>query len=148
MAIQSAKVLEMASGMLAAQEQEVAAGRARRPLLVVCRTATGSGDIDHAFRLERAFRLVFVRCHFSGTAGRNPLTLSHDSAAGAAFDAELFTLRRVGVGRDVNFRLSAEETAEPSAWTFQAGDAVRVRWVNPASGNITWGLEAGLAATA
>jgi len=146
MAVNTAKVLAMAEGVLAAQELEVAAGRARRPMLVVCRMATGTGHIDHAFALDGAFRVVFVRCHFTGTLARNAFVLSGDSGAGSAFDTELFSIRRAGVGRDVNFRLTAEESAEPSAWTFQPGDALRVRWTNPDVGNITWGLEVGLAA--
>lgn len=145
MAVNTATILAMAGDVLAAQEQEVAAGRARRPLLVACRTATGSGDIDHIFKLDRAFRLVFVRCHFSGTSGRNALVISVDAGAGADYDAELFTILRAGVGRDVNFRLTADEATEPSAWTFQPGDAVRVRWINPDPGNIAWGVEVGLA---
>lgn len=45
----------------------------------------------------------------------------------------------------MNLRIPAEESVDPSPWTFQVGDTVRVRWTNPDSGNITWGLEVGLA---
>ncbi|MBI4719257.1 MAG: hypothetical protein HY763_15780 [Planctomycetes bacterium] len=145
MATRMSEVFATAQSVVAAQEAELIATRARQPLLVACRTATGSGNIDHTFALDRPYRLVFVRCHFTGAAGRAPMTLGLDSAAGTAFDAVLYTLWRVGVGRDVHFRLSALEAAEPSAWTFQIGDALRVQWSNPAGGNITWGLEVGLA---
>jgi hypothetical protein len=42
-------------------------------------------------------------------------------------------------------RLGGEEAFDPSAWTFQAGDKVWIKWTNPDSGNMTWGLEVGLA---
>lgn len=145
MAVDLGKILASAGDVLAAQEQEVAAGRARNPLRIACRTATGTGSIDHLFKLDRMFRLIYIRCHFVGTPGRNPFTLGVDAAAGSNYDAALFTINRAGTGRDVHFRLTAEEAAEPSAWTFQTGDAIRVRWTNPDAGNITWGLEVGLA---
>ena len=145
MAVNAAAILASAGEVLAAQDQEVAAGRARRPLLIACRTASGSGDIDHTFQLDRTFRLVFVRCHFVGTSGRNAFMVGIEAGLGAAYDCDLFTINRAGAGRDVNFRLTAEEAAEPSAWTFQSGDAVHVRWLNPDSGNIIWGLEVGMA---
>lgn len=146
MAANRSDILDAAAGGLAAQESELAALRARQPLLIVGRTATGTGNVDHAFTLDRAFRLVFVRCHFSGTPGvAAALAISVDSAGGSAYDARLFTITRAGVGRDVNLRITDEESAEPSPWTFQPGDALRVQWTNPDDGNITWGLEVGLA---
>ena len=145
MALNTVQIMETAVNALAAQEQELALQRARQSLLIVCRTATDDGDIDHTFRLSRAFRVVFVRCHFAGGAGRNPLSMSIDSVAGSAFDVNLFTILRAGVGRDVNFRVTADESAEPSAWTLQAGDALRLQWINPAPGVTNWGVEVGLA---
>jgi len=139
------EILASAREGLTRQEEEISAVRSRQPLAVFTKTATGNGDIDNALGLDRKFRLVFVRCHFAGGSGKAPLTVSVDSAAGAEYDARLFTIAKAGAGRDVNFRLSAEESAEPSPWTFQAGDAVRVQWSNPDAGNIIWGLEVGLA---
>jgi len=55
----------------------------------------------------------------------------------------LYTITKAGTNRDVNFRIPADESREPSPWTFQAGDFVRIQWTNPDSGNMTWGLEVG-----
>ena len=88
---------------------------------------------------------MYIRCHFVGTPGTAVLTLSVDSASGSAYDTRLFTITRAGTNRDVHFRLTAEESREPSPWAFQSGDRVRIEWTNPDSGNITWGLEVGLA---
>jgi len=139
------QVLQTVQDGFAALESELAASRARQTLSAITRAATGSGDIDEVFQLDCRFRLVFVRCHFTGTAMAELLRLALDSTAGEAYDAHLYTITRAGVGRDVNFRVSAEESAEPSPWTFQQGDALRITWTNPDSGNITWGLEVGLA---
>jgi len=122
-----------------AEAGRVEAGR------VIARTAGGGGNIDQVFSLNLHFRLVYVRCHFAGGAGRADLRIILDSVQGSAFDVHLFTVRAVGTGADVNLRLSAAETAPPSAWAFQPGDAVRLEWTNPDSGNMTWGLEVGLA---
>jgi len=54
-------------------------------------------------------------------------------------------MTQAGTGQDVNFRISADEISEPSPWTFQPGDAVRIQWTNPDNGNMSWGLEVGLA---
>lgn len=108
-------------------------------------TASGSGDIDQAFSLAEKFRLVFVRCHYAGTLGTADLTLLLDSAGGSAFDVKLFTVTAAGVGKDVHLRIGGDDAGEPSAWTFQPGDQLRVQWTNPDPGNITWGLEVGLA---
>ncbi|MFQ5495781.1 MAG: hypothetical protein ACE5EX_10420 [Phycisphaerae bacterium] len=111
---------------------------------VVTRTATGTGDIAHTFGLDRKFRLVFVRCHFTGTSGTAALVLSVDSGSGTAYDATLFTVTQAGTGSDVHLRIGDGDTREPSAWTFQTGDALRIDWANPDPANITWGLEVGL----
>lgn len=145
MPMNSDSVMSAAAVVFAQERQDELARRARQPMQVSVRRASGSGDLDHAFALDRAFRLVYVRCHFLGTLSRASFTLALDAAAGAEYDAELYMILRAGPGRDVNFRLSAEESAEPSPWTFQAGDALRLRWINPAPGAITWGVEVGLA---
>ena len=138
-------VLETAQAALAEQAAEMAAIVARQLTAVASASSTGTGDINAVFSLDVRFRLVFVRCHFLGTAGAAPLAISLDSSNGSAYDTRLYAITRAGVDRDVNFRISAEESTDPSPWTFQTGDAVRIQWTNPDSENITWGLEVGLA---
>jgi len=145
MAAEIDQILQTAQDALDRQESELQASRAQQILSVVVANATGSGNMDELFKLDQSFRLVLLRCHYNGTSGTNPLHLSVDSAAGSAYDARLFTVSQAGIDKDVNLRMEADEIAEPSAWTFQAGDRLRVEWVNPDSGNITWGLEVGLA---
>jgi len=142
---QQQNILSAAQSVLAVQDEQLESIRARQMLAVSAKTATGSGDIDAAFSLDRRFRLVAVRCHFSGASGLAPLALDLDAGAGAAYGARLFPIPRAGVGRDVNLRISAEESSDPSPWTLQAGDQVRIAWTNPDPGNITWGLSVLLA---
>ena len=145
MAAEIDQILQSAQDALDRQESELQALRARQILSVVVATATGSGNLGELFQLDEPFRLIFLRCHYTGTVGTNPLHLSVDSVAGSAYDTRLFTVSQAGIDRDVNLRIAADEMTEPSAWTFQAGDRLRVEWVNPDTGNITWGLEVGLA---
>lgn len=145
MAAEIAQILQVAQDALDRQESELQALRARQVLSVVVVAATGSGNMDELFQLDVSFRLIFLRCHYTGTSGTNPLHVSVDSAAGSAYDTRLFTVSQAGVDTDVNLRIAVDEMTEPSAWTFQAGDKLRAQWVNPDAGNITWGLEAGLA---
>lgn len=139
------KILGVVAEALAVQEAELTDIRARQLLAVLAKTATGSADIDQTFALDRKYRLIFIRCHFSGTSGTASFTLSVDSGSGSAYDARLFTITQAGVGKDVHLRVGGGDTGDPSAWTFQVGDSVRIQWTNPDSGNITWGLEVGLA---
>ena len=55
----------------ARQREEAELARAENSELVrlYAQTATGTGDIDETFQLNRHFRLVFVRCHCVGGAG-------------------------------------------------------------------------------
>lgn len=129
---------------LAVQQIELAETRSRQLRSVFSKTATGTGDIDHVFGLDRKFRLVFVRCHFSGGAGSAPLILFVDSGAGTAYDTQLFAVLAAGTGQDVHLRIGGGDTDDPSAWTFQAVDDVRLKWTNPENGTMTWGLEVGL----
>lgn len=138
-------ILATAAEALAVQEAELTEIRARQMLAVLTKTGTGSADIDQTFALDRKYRLVFIRCHFAGTPGTTPFTLSVDSGSGSAYDARLFTITQAGVDKDVHLRIGGGDTDDPSAWTFQATDSVRIQWTNPDSGNITWGLEVGLA---
>ena len=138
-------IIQAVDTALAIQEAELAETRMRQMLAVVSKTATGSGDIDQTFSLDRKYRLVFIRCHFSGSSGTAAFAISIDSAAGLAYDTCLFTITQAGTNKDVHLRIGQGDTGEPSAWTFQPDDGVRIQWTNPDSGNITWGLEVGLA---
>ena len=138
-------ILRVSQTVLDEQNREVQAMRDRQLPAVVSQNGTGSGDIDSAFGLDRKFRMVYVRCHFSGGSGTNALVLSLDSALGAAYDARVFTVSQAGVGKDVHLRIAGQDLVDPSAWTFEAGDRIRVQWTNPDSGNMTWGLLVGLA---
>ena len=145
MARSTTDIVKAAEAALIEQNAEVAIVAARQLQTITAKSSTGNTDIDATFSLSLRYRLVFVRCHFAGAAGEASFLVSVDSTSGAAYDADLFTITRAGTGRDVNLRIPAEESVDPSPWTFQAGDTVRVRWTNPDSGNITWGLEVGLA---
>lgn len=145
MAVDVSQLLETAQMGFAAQEDELKGRRSEQGRSVVTKTATGSGDIDHAFGLDTRFRLVFVRAHFSGGSGTAGITISVDSAGGSAYDTRLFEVTQAGTNKDVNLRIGAGDTYEPSPWTFQDGDKVRIQWTNPDTGNMTWGLEVGLA---
>jgi len=139
------KILETAQAELTQQTLELSEARARQLLAVTAKAATGSGNIDATFSLDRRFRLVFVRCHFAGGTGTAAFTISVDSTRGSAYDTKLFTITQAGVNKDVNLRIGGDDAVDPSAWTFQPGDKVWIQWTNPDSGNMTWGLEVGLA---
>ena len=145
MAREISKILEAAQAGLTQQTLELSEARARQLLAVTAQAATGSGNIDATFSLDRRFRLVFVRCHFAGGTGTAAFTISVDSTRGAAYDAKLFTITQAGVNKDVNLRIGGDDAVDPSAWTFQPGDKVWIKWTNPDSGNMAWGLEVGLA---
>lgn len=138
-------IIGAAQAGLDAQAEEVLAARRRQMLTVMPRVASGGGDIAEGFALQRRFRLVFVRVHFVGGSGAAPLVISLDSAQGAAHDVELFRIVEAGMGQDVHLRITADESAEPSAWSFAAGDALRLDWSNPDPGAMSWGIEVGLA---
>lgn len=145
MAREISKILETAQAGLTQQTLELSEARARQLLAVTAKAATGSGNIDATFSLDRRFRLVFVRCHFAGGTGTAAFTISVDSTRGSAYDTKLFTITQAGVNKDVNLRIGGDDAVDPSAWTFQPGDKVWIQWTNPDSGNMTWGLEVGLA---
>ena len=138
-------VVGVVGGQLQSQDAELLLDRERQRLAVTRKTVSGSGDMDELFSLDLRFRLVYLRCHFVGGSGTAPLSLSLDSDAGSAFDTHLFTVTHAGTGKDVNLRIAEGDTQEPSAWTLHTPDQLRVQWTNPDSGNMTWGLEVGLA---
>jgi hypothetical protein len=145
MAIKTDQLQQIAQDALDRQEAELNALRAAEARAVVVTRFTGTGHIDKRFALDRVFRFIFLRCHFTGTTGTNPLYISVDSTAGSAHDTRLFTVSQAGADFDINLRMEASETTDPSAWIFRAGDELRVEWTNPDTGNITWGIEVGLA---
>lgn len=138
-------ILESVEASLRREEAELSRAAAARANRVVAQHSSGSGNIDQVFGLNLAFRLVCVRAHFAGGKGKAELSIFTASGQGAAHNTTLFTVRRAGVGADVNFRLSADETAPPSPWSVPAGDAIGLRWTNPDPGHTTWGVEVGLA---
>jgi len=127
------------------EEAALARAAERRADRVVAQYATGTANLDETFALNLAFRLVYLRVHFSGPPGTAVLTLSVDSARGNEYDAELDRVGNAGPASDVHYCGPATELARPSPWTFQPGDAVRVHWTNPNPGTTTWAIEAGLA---
>ena len=141
----SSSLISVANQVRRSQEAELARAAETAAHRVTNQVTTGTGNVDATFSLDAPFRLVFVRCHFSGGTGVDALQISLDATAGAAYDTVLYTVKVAGTGADVNFRLSAQETQLPSPWAAQIGDKFRVRWTNPDPGNTTWGLEVGLA---
>ncbi len=145
MARERLRTLQAIEQSFAIQDFELNEARLRQLQSVTARTATGTGNIDHPFKLDQRFRLVFIRCHFAGATGTASFAVFVDSAGGSAYDARLFTISLAGTNKDVHLRIGGGDTGDPAAWTFQPGDAIRVQWTNPNSGNITWGLEVGMA---
>jgi hypothetical protein len=145
MARDTSTLLEAAQTAFEAQSRELDSTRDRQLRAVVTQFASGTGDIGETFGLDRKFRLVFIRCHFSGGSGTAAFRLSVDAVAGAAFDTRLFTISQAGVNKDVNLRIGGGDAVDPSPWTFRADDSLRIEWMNPDSGTMNWGLEVGLA---
>ncbi len=137
-------ILEAARYGFTLQEAALEAVRARERLIPAVQRASGSASINETFSLDWRYRLVFVRCHLVGGTGTAAMAISVDSTEGSYYDTRLFTLAQVGTGYDVNFRIGADEVAEPSPWSFQAGDELRITWANPDSGNMSWGIDVGL----
>ena len=123
---------------------------------------TGTGEIDLQFgpEQETAFRLTYIRAHFTtytpptgGTASEEILSdfqLWVESAQGDVHNTHLFTYRNRGLAAtpttspaDVNLILGQRETAPPSGWTFQPGDKLRLKWSNDEDEYTEWGIEVG-----
>lgn len=137
-------ILETAQTAFESQAREIESTRDRQLRAVITQTASGSGDIAQTFGLDRKYRLVFVRCHFSGGTGTAAFMLGVDSDAGASFDTRLFTIMQAGTNKDVHLRIDGGAVLDPSPWTFQSNDKISVDWTNPDSGTMNWGLEIGL----
>jgi hypothetical protein len=141
-------IFAAAQAQFQANDAELAFLRERQFVEVIRKSATGSANMDSTFSMDRHFRLVYLRCHFAGGSGTAPLAIALDSGLGSAYDAILFTVSAGGTGSDIHFRVGGSDAQEPSAWTFQSDDSLRVQWTNPDSGDMTWGLELGLVAVA
>ena len=115
---------------------------------VITKYASGSGNINNVFDLDVPFRVVFVRCHFTGGTGTAGMILDINSAQGIPHDTRLTTITAVGAGTDVFYTPGGAAIADPSSWSFQSSDQLRVKWTNPDAGNMNWGLEVGLAPAA
>lgn len=112
---------------------------------VYSQSASDNGNIAHEFALDRAFRLIFVRCHFVGGSGTNSFVIRVRSRLGSDFDTVLSTTAGRGVNADLHVQVDRDFSSEPSPWTMQFEDAIRCEWTNPAAGTMKWGLEVGLA---
>jgi hypothetical protein len=105
--------------------------------------AKGTRDADVLFLPAAAFKLVFLRMHFSGGSGTANVTLTLESAAGDEWNTLLYTVNARGVGADLNLILTREELSDPSPWAFQPGDGLRIQWANPQPDTMAWALELG-----
>jgi hypothetical protein len=146
MSKQTSSILEVAQAGFLAQEAELARDEERKTLAVFTQNKDGSADLSELFGLDKKFRLIFVRCHFSGVPGTATLYLKLDSRLGSRYDLALATLSSAGPGSDVNFPLNFYKSpSEALLWAFQEGDRILVEWSNPNPGVTQWGLEVGMA---
>ncbi|MGB0717601.1 MAG: hypothetical protein ACPGXK_17110 [Phycisphaerae bacterium] len=138
-----------ATSGFALQDAEFSEARERNMRIVRAQYASGDSDINADFSLDRRFRLVYVRGTFTGPTIPDqpnvPLAITLRSNVGTAFNCRLFTMTHAAPDSHVNFRLTQEELSEPSAWTFQPGDAINITWTNPLPNQISWAVEVGLA---
>lgn len=96
-------------------------------------------DIDVTLRPPdaRAFRLIYLRAHFSGGSGNATLTLALKSGAGDEYNSVLNTYT-AGASAEINWTPPLDEAA---AWQFPDGDGLRILWTNP--GVTYWAIELG-----
>ncbi len=139
------EILQTAQQGFAAQAAELAAIQQRLLSHVITKSATGSTDISQSMGLDRQFRLIYVRCHFTAGVGSAQLTVSVDSAKATAYHCQLIKILQAGTGKDVFRHVSQTNLEDPSPWTIDTGDAVKIAWINPDPGLMTWGLECGFA---
>lgn len=123
---------------------------------LIDRYAAGTGNIDLKFDVDQIaptpFVLVQLQVHFvreSGAAAEytNPLVVQRYAAAGTRFCNELFRKVRAGVGSDdapfdLNLRVQPDELHQ---YRFGRRDQVWLRWTDPSSAVVGWGLELSLA---
>lgn len=106
----------------------------------------GRGNIAYPLGLSERWLLVRLTAHFERVSGSGTdvasMTLDLRLATYPECEARLDTLSGtagtgVGVGQDVNFRVSALECAD---WTFEPDESIVVNWTNPDATEIEWGL--------
>lgn len=83
---------------------------------------------------EPDMALSGLRVHFDGTAGLADLVIRIDSHRGSAFDMTLHTIKKRGVGADVNFYVLIDQQ---DRFYVEVGDVVVPTWTNP--GTTEWG---------
>lgn len=96
---------------------------------------TGTGNIVVASTVAGAFTARKVSIHWS-VATNNPVTISLDAAAGAAYDVVLRTAIMVA-GTDLICYF-------PDGAMFVAGDVIAVGWTDDSGGASVWGVQIGL----
>ena len=113
---------------------------------------SGKENMEQSVNPSGAFKLVFVRVHFSdqvvgGGAATTKANLSMALVAneGEAHDVELYTYKNRGIGADANLVFEKLDSQNPSPWSFVAGDRLLFQWTNP--GDVTWGLSVGFVRT-
>jgi hypothetical protein len=145
MTLQMSSILRTAEAGLAALEDERLRAESDASRKVYIQRDTGNGHIDHGFRLQRPFRLVYIRCHFAGSLAAAAFTITLHSGAGTAYDTRLAQVPSIGTSLDLFYRVPEGALREPSPWTFAGTDYVHCLWTNPNPLQTTWGLEVGLA---
>ncbi len=140
-------LVRRAQGMLAAQDADLAAKGHRELAAVYARSADGNGHISEKVSLAVDFRLVFIRCHFSGPAGTASLVVRLGSRLGEEYGCVVASYT-AGSGADLFATDFATRHDDPSPYSFAAGDELFIEWTNPSPGDIQWGLEVGLALSA
>jgi hypothetical protein len=140
-------LVRRAQATLAAQDEDLRAKGLRELAAVHTRSASGTSHISEKVNLSVDFRLVFIRCHFSGPAGTASFVVRIGSRLGEDFGCTLLTVT-AGVGADVLAVDFAGRHDDPSPFAFAAGDELLIEWTNPSPGDMRWGLEVGLALSA
>lgn len=123
------------------------------PAKVVLYRDFGSGDMGDAaddtvirarFGMTQSrWLLLFVRIHFSGPAtGTADLSVVIRSSRDDTWNTKLYTIKDVGKGTDVHFRIPLDELAY---WVFEKDDEVVLEWANPdGSDDLHWALTVGM----
>ncbi len=106
-----------------------------------------SGNTNIAERIVSATGLVLVclRAKFAAGTGAADLSIVSVDAMTGVTVSTLHTIPDCGTdggdGPSVNLTFAREEL-ETGAWTVLPGEILQFNWTNPASGTMTWELEA------
>lgn len=125
--------------------------------VLIDRFANGVGNMAAEFAyndvMRVRFALVQLQVHFrriggSPTLWTAPVVISRVSLKGADYENQLWRITEAGMKADdsptdVNLRIGEEDER---FYRFSAIDAVRVSWVDPSAGSISWGVLASLRA--